>query len=745
MGKRIDKIRSLISNVIAPIKNKLTLPEQFLRFGNRNKMGPGWSEVVMSDRDLYTGYGYAAIRNRANMTSQIAINNVLTKSEKEGFVHPYLDLISNSKTFSKNTFWSDISTYLDLEGIYYLMAIRAVEDKVVADEEDSAKTTKIKRVGNVIEFKLLNPYNISRVITSDEKGVRVKGYIEAKNGFVREIPREMIIEMKELNPFNPDTPYALTDAAKESQFTLKTAGDYTRNALKHNINAPGIMATDVILEEEQFKNFTDRVRNHTKGEPIFGNGHGAITWNNMQVQLSKSALKEVNDVSREALFAVTGMSKTMLGIEQSGVTRNTSDTQRELTVQNHILPRTQLIVDAMNQDFVTYYPKESEEGKFSMVVNNPLGIDHEAEKSKIEVKDEQYDLFAKMVDRGVSPEDAAGYIEGEVELETIELEPKDKAVLDENKLKSVDNAADNESDDARAGIIRSQQGALQNEILNLDTTMVAGMIVRLNKRKKKKNQTEIEIKEMGELITKTEQKRYIKDLALVLGTFYAIIATFKGPETMSTRMGTYASDGLVGIFKLNAEVKANIKALSLRVAESHIMTISDDIFGVARKAALEGKSLLEIERIIKEQYTGVIADTRAKTIARTETNRAFTLAQYEADRQFIEQNELEGQVFKQWRTRSDDPCPFCLALEAEGPVPFGANFRDLGGSITADGKELAVSFEPLKAGNAHPNCGCEYELIIKTESENALEKREKIVKEEVEKVNEEVDKLLEAL
>jgi hypothetical protein len=465
----------------------------------------------------------------------------------------------------------------------------------------------------------------------------------------------------------------------------------------------------------------------------------------MQVQLSKSALKEVNEVNREALFAVTGMSKTMLGIEQSGVTRESSKIQRELTIQNHILPRIQLMIDALNQDYKTYYQKDQEKKDVSIIVNNPLGIDYEAEKTNVEVKDGQFDLFTKMVDRGVEPEVAAGYISGDVEISTIDMEPRFE--VEENKIpKLAANAADNASDDERTGLVKAQQGALQNEILNLDTVMVAGMIVRLNKKNKKLNQAEdVEIEAMNELITKTEQKRYIKDLALVLGSFYGIITTFKGPETMKTRMGTYASDGLSGIFKFNSEVKANIKALSLKVADSHVTTISDDIFGVAKKAALEGKSLLEIERTIKEQYSGVIAETRAKTIARTETNRAFTLAQFEADRQFVEQNELEGKVFKQWRTRSDDPCPFCKALEAEGPVPFDNNFRDLGGHVTADGKELAVNFEPLKAGNAHPNCACEYELIIKTERANALEKEEKIIKEKIGKVNNEVDKLLEKI
>ena len=139
----------------------------------------------------------------------------------------------------------------------------------------------------------------------------------------------------------------------------------------------------------------------------------------------------------------------------------------------------------------------------------------------------------------------------------------------------------------------------------------------------------------------------------------------------------------------------------------------DDLYKIAYEAAQKGMSQIEIINEIKNKYSYDISETRAKTVARTETNRAFTRAQYEADKQFVEQNGLEGKVFKQWHTRSDNPCEFCQALEDEGLVPFEDTFRDIGQSITVDGKSLDVNFESLEAGNAHPNCSCDYELVIK--------------------------------
>ena len=165
------------------------LGNRFLKYGNNKAIVQDWSRVVMSDRDLYVGYSYAAISTRANKTSQLAINNLKTdaspeleeaaKSKEEEITHPYLEIINKSKTFSNYNFWYNISTFLDLEGVYYLMVVRNKQGN---------------RTGNIQEFKLLNPYNIKRV--RDQDTGEVGGYIESKNGLVREIPKHMIIDIR---------------------------------------------------------------------------------------------------------------------------------------------------------------------------------------------------------------------------------------------------------------------------------------------------------------------------------------------------------------------------------------------------------------------------------------------------------------------------------------------------------------------------------------------------------------------
>lgn len=691
----LKKLRLAVSNFIAPEKNAMTLPQQFLRNGIRgDRIFPDWTQVVMSDEDLYTGYSYAAIRNRANSVAQLAIERVKTESEKkEEVTHPYLDVIRMSPTFSDHQFWYTISTYLDLEGFFPLMTLRNLQGR---------------RYGKVQEFKLLNPYNIKRII--DQETGEIGGYEEWRSGLVRKIPPEMVIEIRTLNPFNQDEPFALTDAVKENQFNIKTAGDFTRHALKNNINAPGVMSTDVILPPEQFKNFTERVKTHAKGEPIFANGKGAVSWESMQLELEHASLDKIQEIELNTLLAVTGMSKTMLGIEQSGVTRETSKTQRDINIENQILPQIQLIIDALNQDYKNKYPEEYEASEPVIVVDNPLASDHDAEIKQTEVQLKKAELYMALINKGYDEDIAAQYADGKIDLEKLGKPTNPPVTIALPVDTSEDNAWQFNSVETQSGLVAQQEGSLRNSIINIEQELVARVLERVTRKIKNAP----DFSSVLDIISKRDQNMLVGELEFVLSGFYGIMMSLKGGETMRDRIGTFS---LLGSFSLDRKVKSYIKNTSSKVAESHVNTVLNDLLEQVRKTALEGEAGLdEITRAIRKEYSQSISKNRAKTIARTETNRAFTRAQFEADRQFVEQNKLEGRVFKKWTTRSDNPCDFCQSLAKESPIPFSQDFRGLGDTVEVGGKSLTVGFEALEAGNAHPNCSCIYELIIEKEN-----------------------------
>lgn len=407
-------------------KNSLTNEAaDFLRYGNRNRpLLQSWSQVEMSDQDMYTGYSYAAINKRANRASALGKKFLYTdaapvmmdaaKKKDTELIHPYLDLIKKSKDFTTRKFWHDISTYLDLEGVYYLMAVRNI-----GKNSDGSV-----RVGSVQKFTMLNPYQIKRILR--ESDGTLGGYLETRGGIYREIPKEMIIEVRLLNPFDNDLPYSMTDAAKESQFTMKQAGDYARHSIKGNINSPGAITTDVVLEDHIFDNFVSRIKNHEKGEPLYGNGAGAINWQSMQIDLDKAALDKINDIHRSTLFAVSGVSDMLMGQQKAGTGREVSKTQKDEFTENAVMPQIEDIVDALNLDYRKWYP-EWEKNEYEICLDNPLESDREAELKDIEIREAELALRDSLVAKGYEFEIASRYAHGDIGLEELgepTLEPE---------------------------------------------------------------------------------------------------------------------------------------------------------------------------------------------------------------------------------------------------------------------------------------------------------------------------------
>lgn len=451
--------------------------EDFLRYGNRGKntLQLETSGVEITDQDMYTGDTYAVINKRANRASALgkkflftdaapAVMNAAQKSGKE-IEHPYLKLIRTSKEFSRRKFWHDISTYLDLEGVYYLMAVRAIRTKPNGEIV----------VGAVQKFQMLNPYQVHRVVRQSDG--EIGGYIESKNGLYREIPKEMIIEIRLLNPFDNDQAFSMTDAAKETVFTIKQANDYTRHSIKGNINAPGAISTGVELDDQVFDNFVSRIQNHAKGEPLYGNGTGAINWSSMQIDLDKAGLDKINDISRSTLFSVAGVSDMLMGRQKAGTGREVSKTQKDEFTENAIMPQVEDILDALNLDYRKYYP-EWEQDEYEIILDNPLEADREAELKDIEIREKELNLREGLISLGYEYELANKYAHGDITLEELgeptlepELSDEEADAIAARQLGEEPNAQDESADEPEAG----------DEVKELDQAEAANRVLTTNR------------------------------------------------------------------------------------------------------------------------------------------------------------------------------------------------------------------------------------------------------------------------
>jgi len=406
------EIKNRLKNAIAGFKkinSQGTDPNHFLKYGSR-RMNSSWSTPNITDEDFYTGYGFAVINKRANRSVSLGKKFLFTEAKEEivkkanddgtRVVHPYLDLIRNSIDFSERDFWYNISTYLDLEGVYYLMAVRTVVTG--------------GKVGNIQKFTMLNPYWVKPVVNS--KGI-LGGYAESNPHLGnRVIAKEMIIPITLLNPFDETKTYSLADASRDSQFTLKQANDFARESIDGNLNAPGILSSAIELPDDQFENFVNRIKNHGRGEPLFGNGSGTISWTDMQTDLDKAALDKINSINRDVLLAVAGTSKTGVGVEESGTGREVSRTQKDDFTENAVMPQIENIIDSLNLDYRRFYDTEYKKNNYIIALNNPLETNKDAEQADVDIRDSQFVLLQALIARGYSIDVASKYAKGLIDI-----------------------------------------------------------------------------------------------------------------------------------------------------------------------------------------------------------------------------------------------------------------------------------------------------------------------------------------
>lgn len=445
MGLREKLVNALGGQIV---RSSRVSPNDFLRYGTKTEtLYPTWSQVKMSDRDMYKGYSYAAIQRRANGVADIALNYIRTSvndktlesftEQQETPVHPYLKLIQESTSFTEKEFWTTISIYLDLAGRYYLGCVR---------KQGRANNSLPSVLSDVKKFVLLNPYEVNRVINPNTG--EVSGYIEHKpDGRERIWDNYQIIELRELNPFDWTQFYSVTDAAKENIFTLKQSGDYTAKSLDGNLKTPGIIATDIQLSPEEFADFRARIVNSREGEPIFANGGGHITWEPMNVDLDKSALSSVNEMNRTELFSAMGMSKTSMGIEESGTTRETARVQNENAATKTYKPRVDFIVGCLTKDYKQKYPREFKLTGYDMYVDSVIEADYDTEIKAVQLRQAQSDLASSLIQQGYTPEVSAQYVQGEIELGDLVVSEKTEPIQPAQTAQEMPEEAPNENID----------------------------------------------------------------------------------------------------------------------------------------------------------------------------------------------------------------------------------------------------------------------------------------------------------
>lgn len=644
LTKRIQNAVSALSktNNSATLSGR-SLARDFLANGS-GTMGGNWKSIMLADKDMYRGYPYAMIDLRAKTVERIvddvirstANQKTLDKLKKDGkeAIHPYLRAIRDSTNFTHDSFWTQSSKYIDMKGVRHIAFVRGKNGDVVGDPT---------------EVFALNPYRVIEVVNQED--YEIGGYIETRdNGTQRLWEPYQIVRAVDEHPIT-EQPYGRIEAAKESQFTLKQAGDYTRSSLNANENAPGIISVSpgtgsgqVLLTPEQFKNFRESLRNHTKGTPIVTNG-GTVSWQDMGIDLDKSALDKVNEIQRAELLAVMGGSRTNIGDEVSGGTKDTSEIQDNKLIRDQAIPTIRLIVSALNLDYRKNYPKDYEQYGWQILTEDPTSKNLAAEKDSIIIRNDELDLANKLINMGYDSALSVKYAKGEIDLDQLgeATPPKQETPTPEkeqenntfnispvinipetktpnvtvnapdvnvepstvnitfddiaekiiNTIKGDNNAvANNDLDDVHSekilnqldvadqDIVMQQQGSLTNGIVNIDSRIVSAVLNKVNK-----NQFETE----SDIIDEKDRNELQEELELILLGFYTVLFGLYGRSLMQKRSSEI---GQLAEFKMNKQVTDYIRENAVKASESHVNTVLDELLTTIQKAHDEATELV---------------------------------------------------------------------------------------------------------------------------------------------------------
>ena len=412
----------------------------WLRSSRKGAMFNNTAEVNIEPEHLYRGYGYGIIRSVVNSGVNTAEENIRTTCSSlqrqilaendDQIEHPYKKLWQNSPYFSEYDFWKKYLTYIQLKGEFFIYMNR----KPLSGATRYRPGTK-NLMTKTAYMKIINPYEMSVEETDEEGNVTmwrrtIKNKAVGGKDLIQKIPAYQIIRVAEFDPWKDDKPFSLLDAARENLFTLENAKDYTRHALVNNINAPGLLAVDGEFQsQEEFDNYVAMLQNHAEGELVIAAGNAKTTYQDMNQNLDGASQEKIRGIERDEMLVTSGVSKSVLGIETTGLTRDVAATQKLTFIERTVVPYIRLMLETLNFDYRVNYAGDFMIDKYILRVTTPSLGDKAQELKELEVREEEYSMMQRYVARGYTPKSAAQYVRGEIDVEQLQLENGDKAKM----------------------------------------------------------------------------------------------------------------------------------------------------------------------------------------------------------------------------------------------------------------------------------------------------------------------------
>lgn len=424
--KKITSVfrRTPNKNNIENVK-KNSIATDFLRRGNFKTRQDVALDQKYNPEMTVNGWMFAALNARSDAFGEFCEENIITESKKgENLYHPYLRLIEESKEIPEYEFWKRaISDYDNYGQMYFFILRRVVYDK----------NGEVEHIGLPTRIDVLNASKMT-ILTKNGKIVGYKEQIDSTHK--REYSADQIIRIINPHPRNPDIPYSIYDAAKDYQYTINKGTEFAQNALINNMNTPGILSTTEVLNDEEYDNLISRINSHEPGKAIVTDGTGNLTYTSISQSLDQAALPTLTELSRQTIFAVTGTSKTVLGIEESGVTRDTSKVQDRKFIKRAIAPVAKRVISAFNFDYRVKYPELYKQNQVKMIIK-PL-YDAQETQEQFDTQKKLFDDITEIIYSGYTKESAEDFMYGDISFTDLELDAEDAQDI-EDEQEDIDN------------------------------------------------------------------------------------------------------------------------------------------------------------------------------------------------------------------------------------------------------------------------------------------------------------------
>jgi len=694
----------------------------------------GYSAAELEE--IYRGYIFAAIRKTRNKVADIMVNNIEMYDPTKGnpkdapkledVQHPYLLAIDKAPV-DNTLFYAGIASFMMILGEAFLDA--------------GERTMVAGNIKPVDKFTLLQSNRVVRTYDDDGNLKTYKLTLKMPSGLdkVTHYLPTNAIALTDLNPVDLRKGYGMIRPVVD-ETSLETMATRLQIAtLANMIKAPGVLSSKEKLEKDDYDELKHQVETRwtsndmdKAGTPIVSNG-GFIDYKSLIEDLDKMAMKEIRSLNRDAFFAVLGVSKTILGIEESGTTRDVSRTQTDNFILDTVMPLVNGIVSGLNQDYINNYPADYARKPIKMRAIAPISKDLDQEKAEAEINKQRAETFKSLVEAGLDPTQAAAVSGIELPddatpimverkpVNTITLTAEQLAVLQRNGAEpavpiTVDNSnhshvhhhdpadlaqhAKNSLDEKGQAKVEKAQNTLRSAVRELDTALGEQYIKSINQLEQK------------------EQDAYIEKLANVLLTYYLAVLPLFGKARAEQMANDFEKEVIP--FTVSDAVKQSLKERLTKVSNEHFQTIDNELTKIIAQGTRDNLSRADVIAAVREKVSNDVATWQVERLVDTESGNAFRQSTFFADKQFIDGNGFTGKAYKVWRTNSAKPCPFCTNTSGKR-VPFEDNFFNVGD--VAEGEQTnaegnakqvyyPVRFVDVNAGGLHPNCRCDYTLVI---------------------------------